>query len=91
MVEEVEDYKYFGVVINKRLNWKSNTEAVYRGYAYFIYLGSSDLPAKKWGSSTNSSKDSNNSKLDKIIKNAGSIVGLRLLKLWWMGSSINCS
>lgn len=80
-MEEVEDYKHFEVVIDKRLNWKSNTEAVYRGYADFISLGSSDLPAKKWGSSGNSSRDSNNSRLDKIIKNAGFIVGLRLLKL----------
>ncbi|KAI3359450.1 hypothetical protein L3Q82_013758, partial [Scortum barcoo] len=30
MVEEVEDYKYLGVVIDNRLDWKSNTEAVYK-------------------------------------------------------------
>ncbi|KAI3353878.1 hypothetical protein L3Q82_005088 [Scortum barcoo] len=30
VVEEVEDYKYLGVVIDNRLDWKSNTEAVYK-------------------------------------------------------------
>ena len=30
VVVEVEDYKYLGVVIDNRLDWKSNTEAVYR-------------------------------------------------------------
>ena len=30
MVEEVEDYRYLGVVIDNRLDWKSNTEAVYK-------------------------------------------------------------
>ena len=30
VVEELEDYKYLGVVIGNRLNWKSNTEAVYK-------------------------------------------------------------
>ena len=30
VVEEVEDYKYLGVVIGNRLDWKSNTEAVYK-------------------------------------------------------------
>ena len=29
-VEVVEDYKYLGVTINNRLDWKSNTEAVYK-------------------------------------------------------------
>ena len=26
----VEDYRYLGVTINNRLEWKSNTEAVYK-------------------------------------------------------------
>ncbi|KAI3376819.1 hypothetical protein L3Q82_000394 [Scortum barcoo] len=30
VVEEVEDYKYLGVVIDNRLDWKSNTEALYK-------------------------------------------------------------
>ena len=30
VVEEVEDYRYLGVVIDNRLDWKSNTEAVYK-------------------------------------------------------------
>ncbi|KAI3353469.1 hypothetical protein L3Q82_019997, partial [Scortum barcoo] len=30
VVDEVEDYKYLGVVIDNRLDWKSNTEAVYK-------------------------------------------------------------
>ncbi|KAI3356294.1 hypothetical protein L3Q82_017188, partial [Scortum barcoo] len=30
VVEEVEDYKYLGVVIDNRLDWKSNSEAVYK-------------------------------------------------------------
>ncbi|KAI3366056.1 hypothetical protein L3Q82_009711 [Scortum barcoo] len=30
VVEEVEDYKYLGVVIDNRLDWKSNTESVYK-------------------------------------------------------------
>ena len=30
VVEEVEDYKYLGVVIDNRLDWKSNTEAAYK-------------------------------------------------------------
>ena len=29
-VEAVEDYKYLGVTINHRLDWRSNTEAVYK-------------------------------------------------------------
>ena len=29
-VEAVEDYKYLGVTINLRLDWRSNTEAVYK-------------------------------------------------------------
>ena len=29
-VEMVEDYKYLGVTINHRLDWRSNTEAVYK-------------------------------------------------------------
>ncbi|KAK0135417.1 RNA-directed DNA polymerase from mobile element jockey [Merluccius polli] len=30
VVEEVEDYKYLGVVIGNRLDWKANSEAVYK-------------------------------------------------------------
>lgn len=30
-VKEVENYKYLGVNINNRLDWKSNTEATRRG------------------------------------------------------------
>ncbi|KAI3368493.1 hypothetical protein L3Q82_025503, partial [Scortum barcoo] len=30
VVVEVEDFKYLGVVIDNRLDWKSNTEAVYK-------------------------------------------------------------
>lgn len=37
-MEEVEDYKYFGVVIDKRLIWKSNTEAVYREICRLYFL-----------------------------------------------------
>ena len=29
-MEAVEDYKYLGVTINHRLDWRSNTEAVYK-------------------------------------------------------------
>ena len=28
VVEEVQEYKYLGVVVDKRLDWKSNTETV---------------------------------------------------------------
>ncbi|KAK0135140.1 hypothetical protein N1851_029041 [Merluccius polli] len=30
VVEEVEDYKYLGVVIDNRLDWKANSEAMYK-------------------------------------------------------------
>lgn len=30
VVEEVEEYKYLGVVIGNRLDWKSNMEAFYK-------------------------------------------------------------
>ena len=30
VVEEVEDYRFLGVVIDTRLDWKSNTKAVYK-------------------------------------------------------------
>ncbi|KAI3361608.1 hypothetical protein L3Q82_013746 [Scortum barcoo] len=39
VVEEVEDYKYLGVVIDNRLDWKSNTEAVYKKGMSRLYLG----------------------------------------------------
>lgn len=45
----MEDYKYLGVAIDNRLDWKSNTEAV-----YFTSWGSWDplCAAKWWRSST---------------------------------------
>ena len=39
VVEKVEDYKYLAVVIDNRLDWKSNTEAVYmKGMSRFYFL-----------------------------------------------------
>ena len=38
VVEEVEDYKYLGVVIDNRLDWKSNTEAVYKKEMSRLYF-----------------------------------------------------
>ena len=98
VVEEVEDYKYLGVVIDNRLDWKSNTEAVYKkgmSRLYFLRkLRSFNVCSKMleifhqsvaasvivfaavcWGSSIRAS-DTN--RLDKIIKKAGSVLGLRL-------------
>ncbi|KAI3354447.1 hypothetical protein L3Q82_018506, partial [Scortum barcoo] len=98
VVDEVEDYKYLGVVIDNRLDWKSNTEAVYKkgmSRLYFLRklrsfnMGSRMLEifyqsvvasaiffaAVCWGSSI---RASNTNRLDKIIKKAGSVLGLRL-------------
>ncbi|KAI3371529.1 hypothetical protein L3Q82_024120 [Scortum barcoo] len=98
VVEEVEDYKYLGVVIDNRLDWKSNTEAVYKkgmSRLYFLRklrsfnVGSRMLEifyqsvvasaiffaAVCWGSSI---RAGDNNRLDKIIKKAGSVLGLRL-------------
>ncbi|KAK0134631.1 RNA-directed DNA polymerase from mobile element jockey [Merluccius polli] len=98
VAEEVEDCKYLGVVIGNRLDWKSNTEAVYKkgmSRLYFLRkLRSFNVCSKMleifyqsvvasaiffaavcWGSSIRAS-DTN--RLDKIIKKAGSVLGLRL-------------
>ena len=37
-VEVVEDYKYLGVTINHRLDWRSNTEAVYKKGMSRLYI-----------------------------------------------------
>ncbi|KAK0147064.1 RNA-directed DNA polymerase from mobile element jockey [Merluccius polli] len=37
-VEEVEDYKYLGVVIDNRLDWKANSEAVYKKGMSSLYF-----------------------------------------------------
>ena len=103
VVEDVEDYRYLGVV--NRLDWKSNTEAVYKkgmSRLYFLRkLRSFNVCSKMleifhqsvvasaiffaavcWGSSFRAS-DMN--RLDKIIKKAGSVLGLwRLLRMWWI-------
>lgn len=34
----MEDYKYLGVVIGNRLDWKSNTEAVYKKGVSRLYF-----------------------------------------------------
>ena len=98
VVEEVEDYRYLGVVIDNRLDWKSNTEAVYKkgmSRLYFLRkLISFEVCTKMleifyqsvvsstiffaavcWGRSIRAS-DTN--RLEKIIKKAGSVLGLRL-------------
>ncbi|KAI3370776.1 hypothetical protein L3Q82_007312 [Scortum barcoo] len=44
VVEEVEDYKYLGVVIDNRLDWKSNTEAVYKkGMSRLYFLRKAEI------------------------------------------------
>ncbi|KAM7380045.1 hypothetical protein PAMP_003369 [Pampus punctatissimus] len=97
VVEEVEDYKYPGVVIDNILDWKTNTEAVYKkgmSRLYFLrklrsfnvcskmleifyqsVVASTIFAAVCWGSSIRAS-DIN--RLGKIIKKAGSVLGLRL-------------
>ena len=37
-VEVVEDYKYICVTINHRLDWRSNTEAVYKKGTSRLYF-----------------------------------------------------
>lgn len=97
-VEEVADYKYLGVVIDNGLDWKSNTEAVYKkgmSRLYFLRkLRSFNVCSKMleifyqsvvasaiffavvcWGGSIRAS-DTN--RLEKIIKKAGSVLGLKL-------------
>ena len=99
VVEEVEDYRYLGVVIDIRLDWKSNTEAVYKmemSRLFFLRkLRSFNVCSKMleifhqsvvasiifsvavcWSSSIRAS-DTN--RLNKIIKKAGSVLGLRLV------------
>jgi gmma-aminobutyric acid receptor subunit gamma len=101
VVEEVEDYKYLGVVIGNRLDWASNTDAVCKkgmSRLYFlrklrsfnvcskmletfyhsVVAGAIFFAAVCWGSSIRAS-DSN--RLDKIIRKAGSVLGLRLESL----------
>ncbi|KAI3365706.1 hypothetical protein L3Q82_010151, partial [Scortum barcoo] len=47
VVEEVEDYKYLGVVIDNRLDWKSNTEAVYKkGMSRLYFLRSFNMGSR---------------------------------------------
>ncbi|KAK0147391.1 hypothetical protein N1851_013140 [Merluccius polli] len=94
VVEEVEDYKYLGVVIDNRLDWKSNTEAVYKKGMSRLFPEDAEIfqrmleifyqsvvasaiffAAVCWCSSIRAS-DTN--RLDKIIKKAGSVLGLRL-------------
>ena len=86
-VEEVEKYKYLRVVIDNRLDWKSNTEAVYkkgmsrlyflrklRSFYQSVVASAIFFAVMCWGSSIRAS-DTN--RLDKIIKKAGSVLGLR--------------
>lgn len=48
----VEDYKYLGVLINNRLNRKTNTEAVYKKNFYQSAVASVLYFIACWGSST---------------------------------------
>ncbi|KAK0152303.1 putative RNA-directed DNA polymerase from transposon X-element [Merluccius polli] len=89
--EVVEDYKYLGVVIDNRLDWKSNTKAVYKKGMSRLFPEEAEIfqrvqqdsvvasaiffAAVCWGSSIRAS-DTN--RLDKIIKKADSVLGLRL-------------
>lgn len=94
-VEDIEEYKYLGVVVGNRLDWKSNMKTVYKKGLYFLRkLRSFNMYSKMleifyqsgvasdifvaavcWGSSI---RTSDTSKLEKIIKKAGFVVGLKL-------------
>ena len=96
-VQVVEDYKYLGVHIDNGLNWKANTEAVYKkgmSRLYFLRkLRSFNVCSKMleifyqsvvasalffavvcWG---NSIRASDTNRLNKLIKKAGSVIGLK--------------
>ena len=97
-VEVVEDYKYLGVHLNNRLDWRTNTNAVYKkgmSRLYFLRkLRSFNVCSKMleifyqsvmasaiyfavvcWGSSI-SARDA--SRINKLIRKAGSVMGLKL-------------
>ncbi|TWW78270.1 hypothetical protein D4764_11G0003910 [Takifugu flavidus] len=71
-VEIVPSYRFLGVQLDNKLEWSTNTDAVYKkamSRLYFLRRLSTGIKAK----------DAN--RLNKLIKKAGSVVGCRLDKL----------
>ena len=80
-VDVVQDYKYLGGNLDNKLNWAKNTEAVLPvGCSQFHLL----CCCMCWGSKL---RAADGNKINRIIKKAGSILGVRLDSLAMVSES----
>ncbi|TWW54976.1 hypothetical protein D4764_09G0000250 [Takifugu flavidus] len=73
-VELVPSYRFLGVQLDNKLEWSTNTDAVYKKAMSRLYF-LRRLLQLCWGAGIKA-KDAN--RLNKLIKKAGSVVGCRL-------------